>query len=159
MDLNIALSNLIEIVLLIVVFGGCGVLFANVMAMADTSTKYVDPYDDEDENDDLFEDDEFTEMDAEDEDELQRMPIGPLDAQPTKDMFEYKGYKLKQEIEGCWYTDYDEDGNDHCYVTMFEDDHLNEQYEEMGFGRTKQESLQEAYDFINKHVKQTEMIF
>jgi hypothetical protein len=42
---------------------------------------------------------------------------------------------------------------------MFADDYLNEQYEEMGFGRTKRESLQEAYDFINKYVTQTEMKF
>ena len=56
-------------------------------------------------------------------------------------------------------TEYDANGNDHCYVTMFADDYLNEQYEEMGFGRTKRESLQEAYAFINKYVTQTEMKF
>ena len=159
MDLSTTLSNLTQIILMICIFGGCGVLFANMMAMADTSTRHEDDYDDEDENDDLFEDDEFTEMDAEDEDELQRMPVGPLDAQATKDIFEYKGYKLKQCIEGCWYEEYDANGNDHCYVTMFADDYLNEQYEEMGFGRTKRESLQEAYAFINKYVTQTEMKF
>jgi hypothetical protein len=159
MDLSTTLSNLTQIILMICIFGGCGVLFANIMAMADTSTRHEDDYDDEDENDDLFEDDEFTEMDAEDEDELQRMPVGPLDAQATKDIFEYKGYKLKQCIEGCWYEEYDANGNDHCYVTMFADDYLNEQYEEMGFGRTKRESLQEAYAFINKYVTQTEMKF
>ena len=159
MDLSTTLSNLTQIILMICIFGGCGVLFANIMAMADTSTRHEDDYDDEDENDDEFEDDEFTEMDAEDEDELQRMPVGPLDAQATKDIFEYKGYKLKQCIEGCWYEEYDANGNDHCYVTMFADDYLNEQYEEMGFGRTKRESLQEAYAFINKYVTQTEMKF
>ena len=71
MDINIALTNLIEIVVLIVVFGGFGVVFANVMSLMDKSTRY--DYDDEDENDDLFEDDEFTEMDREDEAELQRI--------------------------------------------------------------------------------------
>jgi len=157
MDLNIALSNLTEIVVLIVGFGVCGIVFAHMMSLADVSTRHEDDYEDED--DDLFEDDEFTEMDAEDEDELQRMPVGPLDAQATKDIFEYKGYKLKQCIEGCWYEEYDANGNDHCYVTMFADDYLNEQYEEMGFGRTKRESLQEAYAFINKYVTQTEMKF
>ena len=159
MDLSTTLSNLTQIVILIGIFGGCGILFANMMAMLDTSTSYVDLYDDEDEDDDEFEDDEFTAMDAEDEDELQRMPIGPLDGQPTNDIFEYKGYKLKQEIEDCWYEEYDAAGNDHCYITMFADDYLNEQYEEMGFGRTKRESLQEAYAFINKYVTQTEMKF
>ena len=67
MDLNIALSNLIEIVVLIVGFGVCGVLFAHMMSLADVSTRWE--YEDED--DDLFEDDEFTEMDQEDEAELQ----------------------------------------------------------------------------------------
>jgi|MEHZ01.4.fsa_nt_MEHZ011273423.1_8 hypothetical protein len=157
MDLNTALSNLTQIILMICIFGGCGVLFANMMAMADTSTRHEDDYDDEDENDDLFENDEFTEMDAEDEDELQRMPIGPLDAQPTKDIFEYKGYKLKQEIEGCWYEEYDANGNDHCYITQFVDAHLVEQHDALGFGRTKKDSLQEAYEYINEHVTQTEM--
>lgn len=66
MDLNIALGNLVEIVVLITVFGVCGVLFAHIMSLADVSTRYE--YEDED--DDLFEDDEFTEMDQEDEDEL-----------------------------------------------------------------------------------------
>jgi len=71
MDLNIALSNLIEIVVLIVVFGGCGVVFAHMMSLADVSTRHEDDYEDED--DDLFDDDEFTEMDREDEAELQRI--------------------------------------------------------------------------------------
>jgi hypothetical protein len=71
MDLNIALSNLIEIVVLIVGFGVCGVLFAHIMSLADVSTSYEDDYEDED--DDLFEDDEFTEMDLEDEAELQHI--------------------------------------------------------------------------------------
>ena len=75
MDLNTTLSNLTQIILMIGIFGGCGVIFANVMAMADVSTRYEDDYEDdydyEDEDDDLFEDDEFTEMDQEDEDELQ----------------------------------------------------------------------------------------
>lgn len=71
MDLNTTLSNLTQIILMICIFGGCGVIFANVMAMADVSTRYEDDYDYEDEDDDLFEDDEFTEMDREDEDELQ----------------------------------------------------------------------------------------
>jgi hypothetical protein len=69
MDLNIALTNLVEIVVLIVGFGVCGVLFAHIMSLADVSTR--DDYEDED--DDLFEDDEFTEMDREDEAELQRI--------------------------------------------------------------------------------------
>ena len=73
MDLNIALTNLIEIVVLIVVFGIFGIVFAEMMSLADVSTRYEDDYDDEDENDDLFKDDEFTEMDAEDEAELQRI--------------------------------------------------------------------------------------
>jgi len=71
MDLNIALSNLIEIVSLIVVFGGFGVVFAHMMSLADVSTRHEDDYEDED--DDLFDDDEFTEMDREDEAELQRI--------------------------------------------------------------------------------------
>ena len=71
MDLNIALTNLIEIVALIVGFGVCGVLFAHIMSLADVSTSYEDDYEDED--DDLFEDDEFTQMDLEDEAELQHM--------------------------------------------------------------------------------------
>ena len=71
MDLNIALTNLIEIVALIVGFGVCGVLFAHIMSLADVSTRYEDDYEDED--DDLFEDDEFTEMDREDEAELQHI--------------------------------------------------------------------------------------
>ena len=71
MDLNIALTNLIEIVSLIVGFGVCGVLFAHIMSLADVSTRYEDDYEDED--DDLFEDDEFTEMDREDEAELQHI--------------------------------------------------------------------------------------
>ena len=69
MDLNTTLSNLIEIVVLIVGFGVCGVLFAHMMSLADVSTRWE--YEDED--DDLFEDDEFTEMDQEDEAELQRI--------------------------------------------------------------------------------------
>lgn len=69
MDLNTTLSNLAEIVLLIVGFGVCGVLFAHMMSLADVSTRWE--YEDED--DDLFEDDEFTEMDQEDEAELQRI--------------------------------------------------------------------------------------
>ena len=73
MDLNIALTNLVEIVVLIVVFGIFGIVFAEMMSLADVSTRYEDDYDDEDENDDLFKDDEFTEMDAEDEAELQRI--------------------------------------------------------------------------------------
>ena len=64
MDLNIALTNLIEIVALIVGFGVCGVLFAHIMSLADVSTSYEDDYEDED--DDLFEDDELTQMDLED---------------------------------------------------------------------------------------------
>ncbi len=73
MDLNTTLSNITQIILMICIFGGCGVIFANVMAMADVSTRYEDDYEDEDEDEDndLFEDDEFTEMDREDEDELQ----------------------------------------------------------------------------------------
>ena len=71
MDLNIALTNLIEIVALIVGFGVCGVLFAHIMSLADVSTRYEDDYEDED--DDLFEDDEFTQMDLEDEAELQHI--------------------------------------------------------------------------------------
>lgn len=71
MDLNIALTNLIEIVVLIVGFGVCGVLFAHIMSLADVSTSYEDDYEDED--DDLFEDDEFTQMDLEDEAELQHV--------------------------------------------------------------------------------------
>ena len=67
MDLNIALSNLTEIVVLIVGFGVCGIVFAHMMSLADVSTRH------EDEDDDLFEDDEFTEMDREDEAELQRI--------------------------------------------------------------------------------------
>tara|TARA_R110001606_G_scaffold396529_2_gene570815 strand:- start:15 stop:257 length:243 start_codon:yes stop_codon:yes gene_type:complete len=73
MDLNIALTNLVEIVVLIVVFGIFGIVFAEMMSLADVSTRYEDDYDDEDENDDLFKHDEFTEMDAEDEAELQRI--------------------------------------------------------------------------------------
>ena len=69
MDLTIALNNLIDIVILIGGFGACGVVFAHMMSLADVSTRYED----EDEDDDLFEDDEFTEMDQEDEDELQRI--------------------------------------------------------------------------------------
>ncbi len=69
MDLSIALHNLIDIVVLIAGFGACGVVFAHMMSLADVSTRYED----EDEDDDLFEDDEFTEMDQEDEDELQRI--------------------------------------------------------------------------------------
>ncbi len=69
MDLSIALNNLIDIVVLIVGFGVCGVVFAHMMSLADVSTRYED----EDEDDDLFEDDEFTEMDLEDEAELQRI--------------------------------------------------------------------------------------
>jgi hypothetical protein len=42
MDLNIALSNLIEIVGLIVVFGGFGVVFAHIMSLADVSTRSED---------------------------------------------------------------------------------------------------------------------
>lgn len=71
MDLNIALTNLTEIVVLIVGFGVCGVLFAHIMSLADVSTSYEDDYEDED--DDLFEDDEFTQMDLEDEAELQHV--------------------------------------------------------------------------------------
>ncbi len=71
MDLSIALNNLIDIVVLIVGFGVCGVVFAHMMSLADVSTRYEDDYEDED--DDLFEDDEFTEMDLEDEAELQRI--------------------------------------------------------------------------------------
>ena len=71
MDLNIALTNLIEIVVLIVGFGVCGVLFAHIMSLADVSTSYEDDYEDED--DDLFEDDEFTQMDLEDEAEPQHV--------------------------------------------------------------------------------------
>ena len=63
MDLNIALGNLVEIVVLITVFGIFGIVFAEMMSLADKSTRYE--YEDED--DDLFEDDEFTEMDQEDE--------------------------------------------------------------------------------------------
>ena len=66
MDLNIALGNLVEIVVLITVFGIFDIVFAEMMSLADKSTRYE--YEDED--DDLFEDDEFTEMDQEDEDEL-----------------------------------------------------------------------------------------
>ena len=66
MDLNIALGNLVEIVVLITVFGIFGIVFAEMMSLADKSTRYE--YEDED--DDLCEDDEFTEMDQEDEDEL-----------------------------------------------------------------------------------------
>ena len=75
MDLNTTLSNLIEIVVLIVGFGVCGVLFAHIMSLADVSTRHEDDYEDdyEDEDDDLFEDDEFTEMDLEDEAELQHI--------------------------------------------------------------------------------------
>ena len=71
MDLSIALNNLIDIVVLIVGFGVCGVVFAHMMSLADVSTRYEDDYEDED--DDLFEDDEFTEMDLEDEAELQHI--------------------------------------------------------------------------------------
>ena len=71
MDLNIALGNLVEIVVLIVVFGIFGIVFAEMMSLADKSTRHEDDYEDED--DDLFEDDEFTEMDREDEAELQRI--------------------------------------------------------------------------------------
>ena len=71
MDLNTTLSNLIEIVVLFVGFGVCGVLFAHIMSLADVSTRHEDDYEDED--DDLFEDDEFTEMDLEDEAELQHI--------------------------------------------------------------------------------------
>ena len=71
MDLNTPLSNLIEIVVLIVGFGVCGVLFAHIMSLADVSTRHEDDYEDED--DDLFEDDEFTEMDLEYEAELQHI--------------------------------------------------------------------------------------
>jgi hypothetical protein len=71
MDLNTTLSNLVEIVVLIVGFGVCGVLFAHIMSLADVSTRHEDDYEDED--DDLFEDDEFTEMDLEDEAELQHI--------------------------------------------------------------------------------------
>jgi hypothetical protein len=42
MDLNIALSNLVEIVVLIVGFGACGVVFAHMMSLADVSTRYED---------------------------------------------------------------------------------------------------------------------
>tara|TARA_Y100000385_G_scaffold247015_1_gene266739 strand:+ start:58 stop:204 length:147 start_codon:yes stop_codon:yes gene_type:complete len=42
MDLNIALTNLIEIIVLIVGFGICGVLFAHIMSLADVSTRYED---------------------------------------------------------------------------------------------------------------------
>ena len=69
MDLNTTLSNLIEIVVLIVVFGVFGIVFAEMMSLADKSTRWE--YEDED--DDLFKDDEFTEMDREDEAELQRI--------------------------------------------------------------------------------------
>ena len=71
MDLNTTLSNLVEIVVLIVGFGVCGVLFAHIMSLADVSTRHEDDYEDED--DDLFEDDEFTQMDLEDEAELQHI--------------------------------------------------------------------------------------
>lgn len=71
MDLNIALTNLIEIVALIVGFGAVGITFAHIMSLADVSTSYEDDYEDED--DDLFEDDEFTQMDLEDEAELQHI--------------------------------------------------------------------------------------
>ena len=69
MDLNIALTNLVEIVVLIVVFGIFGIVFAEMMSLADKSTRHEDDYED----DDLFEDDEFTKMDREDEAELQRI--------------------------------------------------------------------------------------
>ena len=42
MDLNIALSNLTEIVVLIVGFGVCGIVFAHMMSLADVSTRYED---------------------------------------------------------------------------------------------------------------------
>ena len=32
-----------------------------------------------------------------------------------------------------------------------------EQHDALGFGRTKKDSLQEAYEYINEHVTQTEM--
>ena len=41
------------------------------MSLADVSTRHEDDYEDED--DDLFEDDEFTQMDLEDEAELQHI--------------------------------------------------------------------------------------
>ena len=42
MDLNTTLSNLIEIVVLIVGFGVCGVVFAHMMSLADVSTRHED---------------------------------------------------------------------------------------------------------------------
>lgn len=71
MDLNVALGNLVEIVVLIVSFGTFGVVFAHVMSLMDKSTRYEDDYY-EDEDDDLFKDDEFTAMDDEDEAELKK---------------------------------------------------------------------------------------
>lgn len=70
MDLNVALGNLVEIVVLIVSFGTFGVVFAHVLSLMDKSTRYEDDYVDED--DDLFKDDEFTAMDDEDEAELKK---------------------------------------------------------------------------------------
>lgn len=49
MDLTIALTNLIEIVVLIVVFGVFGIVFAEMMSLADKSTRHEDDdYDGED---------------------------------------------------------------------------------------------------------------
>lgn len=49
MDLNTALSNLVEIVGLIVGFGTFGVVFAHVMSLMDKSTRHEDDdYDGED---------------------------------------------------------------------------------------------------------------
>jgi len=46
MDLTIALNNLIDIVILIVGFGACGVVFAHMMSLADVSTRYKDDEED-----------------------------------------------------------------------------------------------------------------
>ena len=46
MDLNIALSNLAEIVVLIVGFGVCGIVFAHMMSLADVSTRHEDDEED-----------------------------------------------------------------------------------------------------------------
>jgi len=46
MDLNTTLSNLVEIVVLIVGFGVCGVVFAHIMSLADVSTRHEDDEED-----------------------------------------------------------------------------------------------------------------
>ena len=46
MDLNTTLSNLVEIVGLIVGFGACGVVFAHMMSLADVSTRHEDDEED-----------------------------------------------------------------------------------------------------------------